>query len=159
MATHQISCFVNGVKADIEIESSHLLIDVLRDKLGLISVKRSCDMQVCGACTVLIDGKPVSSCTTLAVEMDGADILTAEGLSAGGNLHPIQQAFIDKGALQCGFCTYGMMLSSLALLKESPNPSEQEIQHYLHGNICRCTGYTSIIKAVQQAAVSGGNGE
>jgi aerobic carbon-monoxide dehydrogenase small subunit len=155
---HQISCFVNGSQKELEVESWNLLIDVLRDELGLISVKRSCDMQVCGACTVLLDGKPVSSCTTLALEMDGAEIMTAEGLSDGKDLHPIQQAFIDNGALQCGFCTYGMMVSSLSLLNEHPNPSEEEIKHYLHGNICRCTGYTTIIKAVQQAASAGGKG-
>ncbi|PLR82993.1 hypothetical protein CVD25_10200 [Bacillus canaveralius] len=154
MSTHNINCFVNGDKIDLNVSSSDLVIDILREKLGLISVKRSCDMQVCGACTVLINGKPVSACTTLAIEMDTAEITTAEGLSNGNELHPIQQSFIDNGALQCGFCTYGMMLSSIALLNEDPNPNEEQIKHYLHGNICRCTGYTTIIKAVQQAAVA-----
>lgn len=153
MSKHKISCIVNGQKVDMEVNASDLLIDVLRDQLGLISVKRACDMQVCGACTVLLNDQPFSSCTTLAIEMDGREVLTAEGLANGGELHPIQQAFIDNGALQCGYCTSGMLLSSLALLKANPQPTEEEIKHYLHGNICRCTGYTSIVKAVQKLSV------
>jgi len=133
------------------INPSDLLIDVLR-KHGLISVKLACDTQVCGACTVLISGKPVSACTTLAIEMDGHDVTTVESLTNGKELHSLQQAFIDKGALQCGFCTPGMILSSIALLEENQNPNEDEIKHYLHGNICRCTGYNTIVEAVQQAA-------
>ncbi|MEH7388422.1 (2Fe-2S)-binding protein [Bacillus sp. JJ1521] len=151
MNKHNITSTVNGEQVNIDVNASDLLIDVLRDR-GLISIKLACDMQVCGACTVLLDGKPYSACTTLAIEMDGKDILTTEGLADGENLHIIQQAFMDKGALQCGFCTSGIMLSSLALLKENANPSEDEIKHYLHGNICRCTGYSTIVEAVQQAA-------
>ncbi len=151
MKKHNITSSVNEEQINIDVNASDLLIDVLRDK-GLISIKLACDMQVCGACTVLMDGQPFSSCTTLAIEMDGKEILTTEGLADGENLHVIQQAFIDKGALQCGFCTSGMMLSSLSLLKENPNPSEEEIKHYLHGNICRCTGYSTIVEAVQHAA-------
>ena len=150
MIKHRITFILNRTETELEVNPSDLLIDVLRNH-GLISVKLACDTQICGACTVLLSGKPVSACTTLALEMDGNEVTTVEGLANGEELHPIQQAFIDKGALQCGFCTPGMLLSSLSLLEENPNPNEEEIKHYLHGNICRCTGYSTIVEAVQQA--------
>jgi aerobic-type carbon monoxide dehydrogenase small subunit (CoxS/CutS family) len=156
MTSHQtfrIECIVNGIECRLEVEPRELLIDVLRDRLALTGTKRSCDVEVCGACTVLVDGVPVSSCTTLAVEVHGRDILTIEGLgSADGTLHRVQQAFVDHGALQCGFCTPGMVLSVKALLDEHPHPAEAQIRHYLHGNLCRCTGYVKILDAVRSLA-------
>lgn len=151
MKKHSITVKLNQVETTLEVNPSDLLIDVLREN-GLISVKLACDTQICGACTVLISGKPVSACTTLAIEMDGQEVMTVEGLASGNELHPIQQAFMDNGALQCGFCTPGMIMSSVALLEENPNPTEEEIKHYLHGNICRCTGYTTIVDAILQVA-------
>jgi aerobic-type carbon monoxide dehydrogenase small subunit (CoxS/CutS family) len=143
---------VNGAPVELEIEPRVLLLHVLRDRLGLTGVKLSCDVQVCGACTVLVDGVPVSSCTTLAYEADGKAVETIEGLEAGGTLHPIQQAFVDNAAVQCGFCTPGFVLATKALLGETPRPSRDEIVAYLGGNICRCTGYWNIIDAVEDAA-------
>ncbi len=143
---------VNGREVRAEIEPRELLLDFVRDRLGLTGTKRSCDVQVCGACTVLIDGVPVSSCCTLAYEANGRDVLTIEGMAHGGALHPIQAAFVERAALQCGFCTPGMVLSAKALLDEIPCPTREQIREYLGGNLCRCTGYWNIIEAVEHAA-------
>jgi carbon-monoxide dehydrogenase small subunit len=133
-----------------------MLLDLLRDRLSLKGVKRSCDLQVCGACTILVDGHAVSSCTYLAYEARGADVLTIEGLADGNTLHPMQQAFIDNGALQCGFCTPGMILAAKSLLDETPRPSEEKVKEYMEGNICRCTGYRKILEAILDAAGKSG---
>ena len=143
---------VNSRPVELEIEPREMLLDVVRDRLGLTGAKRSCDVQVCGACTLLIDGIPVSSCCTLAYEANGKSIETVEGLAFAGQLHPIQQAFIDKGGLQCGFCTSGMLLATKALMADNPHPTPEEIKHELAGNLCRCTGYWNIIEAVEEAA-------
>ena len=140
---------VNGAPRALAVEPRDLLIDVLRERLGLRGVKRSCDVEVCGACTVLVDGVPVSSCTTLAVEVDGRHVLTVEGLARDGVLDPVQQAFVAHGALQCGFCTPGMLLAVTALLAECPGADEAAVRHYLRGNLCRCTGYVKILDAVE----------
>jgi aerobic-type carbon monoxide dehydrogenase small subunit (CoxS/CutS family) len=129
-----------------------ILAEFLRDQLGLTGTKVSCELQVCGSCTVLVDGKPISSCTYLAADIDQREVTTIEGVATGESLHPIQQAFVDNNALQCGFCTPGFVMATLALLAEKPDPSEDEVAHYLEGNICRCTGYRPIIRAVIDAA-------
>jgi len=147
---------VNGRAIDLDVMPHALLLDVLRDRLGLKGAKRSCDLQVCGACTVLVDGAPVSACTYLALEVDGRDVRTVEGLADGDTLHPLQEAFVAHGAVQCGFCTSGMLLSGIALLAEEPTPTREQIVHYLRGNLCRCTGYQKIIDAI--AACSEGQG-
>ena len=139
---------VNGRGVALEVPAHALLIDVLRERLDLKGAKRSCDMQVCGACTVLVDGAPVSSCTYLAVEAEGAEILTVEGLSHGDTLDPLQEAFIEHGAVQCGFCTSGMLMSARALLAEDPVPTRERVAHHLRGNLCRCTGYSKVIDAI-----------
>ncbi|MFT4038302.1 MAG: (2Fe-2S)-binding protein [Thermomicrobiales bacterium] len=143
---------VNGRALDLEIESRTMLIDLLRDQLGLTGTKRSCDSQVCGACTVLLAGRPVSSCCTLAYEADGVAVETIEGLGAGGELDPIQRAFVECAAIQCGFCTPGFVLTTKAMLAENPHPSRDEIRAYLGGNLCRCTGYWNILDAAEEAA-------
>ena len=143
---------VNGKPYEAIIEPRMLLIDVLRDQLGLTGTKYACGTGDCGACTVLVDGKPVFSCLTLAVTAKGKNILTVEGLAEGTTLHPIQQAFIDHGAVQCGFCTPGMILSAKALLDENLNPARDEVKTALAGNLCRCTGYIKIVDAVLAAA-------
>jgi carbon-monoxide dehydrogenase small subunit len=150
--TIPLSFTLNGKLQELEVEPHELLLDVVRDRLGLTGVKRSCDVQVCGACTLLVDGRPVSACTTLAFEVRGRSVLTIEGLATDGKLHPLQQAFIDHGGFQCGFCTPGMILASKALLDENPHPSEEELKHFMHGNICRCTGYKKIIESIMAAA-------
>ena len=139
---------VNGRAVTLEVPAHVLLLDVLRGRLGLKGAKRSCDVQVCGACTVLVDGAPVSSCTYLAVEADGAEVLTVEGMANGDTLDPLQEAFIEHGAVQCGFCTSGMLMSARALLAEDPAPTRERVAHYLRGNLCRCTGYTKVIDAI-----------
>ncbi len=143
---------VNGREVEAEIEPREILLDFLRDRLNFTGTKRSCDIQICGACTVLLDGQPVSACNTLAYEINGRNILTIEGLAQNGELHPIQQAFIAQNGLQCGFCTPGMILTTKTLLEELQNPTESEIRNYLRGNLCRCTGYHPIIAAVKEAA-------
>jgi len=143
-----LACTVNGRPVALEVPAHALLLDVLRERLGLKGAKRSCDMQVCGACTVLVDGAPVSSCTFLAVEADGAEVLTVEGLGDGDTLDPLQEAFIEHGAVQCGFCTSGMLMSARALLAEDPAPTRERVAHYLRGNLCRCTGYGKVIDAI-----------
>ena len=143
---------VNGRLYEVIIEPHMLLIDVLRDKLGLMGVKYACGTGDCGACTVLVDGKPILSCLTLAVTAKNKNILTIEGLAQGNTLHPIQQAFIDHGAVQCGFCTPGMILTAKALLDENPTPTREDVKAALDGNLCRCTGYIKIVDAVLDAA-------
>lgn len=143
---------VNARPHELMVPAHALLLDVLRDRLDLKGSKRSCDMQVCGACTVLVDGIAVSACTYLAVEADGRNILTVEGLAEGERLHPLQRAFIEHGAVQCGFCTPGVLLTAKALLDENPSPTLDEITHYLRGSLCRCTGYLKIVEAILAAA-------
>ncbi len=143
---------INGRPVSLQIEPRAILLDVLRDDLGLTGAKRSCDTQVCGACTVLLDGSPVSACCTLAYEAGGREIETIEGLAGPHGLHPIQQAFVDRVAIQCGFCTPGFVLATKALLSENPRPTRAEIEDFLGGNLCRCTGYWNILDAVADAA-------
>ena len=150
--TIPVSFTLNGRLQEIDVEPHELLLDVVRDRLGLTGAKRSCDVEVCGACTLLVDGRPVSACTTLAFEVRRRSVLTIEGLADNGKLHPLQVAFIEHGGFQCGFCTPGMILASKALLDENPNPSEEELKHFMHGNICRCTGYKKIIESIMAAA-------
>ncbi|MDT7900657.1 MAG: glyceraldehyde dehydrogenase subunit gamma [Acidianus sp.] len=142
---------INGKDYETEVEPRKLLVHVLRD-LGFTSVHVGCDTSNCGACTVVMNGKSVKSCTVLAIQADGSEILTVEGLSKDGKLHPIQEAFWDKHALQCGYCTPGMIMQSYWLLSENPSPSEDEIREGLAGNLCRCTGYQNIIEAVKEAS-------
>jgi len=144
---------LNGWPREVECEPQETLAEVLRNRLNLTGTKVSCEVQVCGACTVLIDGLPVSSCTLLAYEARDREVLTVEGLaSPDGTLHPIQQAFIDQFAFQCGFCTPGMIMAAKALLDEKPRPTEEDIINFMDGNICRCTGYVPIVRAIQRAA-------
>ena len=152
-----INLTVNGRQVSLDIPPHLTLLDLLRDWLSLKGAKRSCDLQVCGTCTILVNGKAVSACTYLAYEARGAEVLTIEGLADGNLLHPIQQAFIDNGAFQCGFCTPGMILAAKSLLDEVPWPSEEKIKSYMQGNICRCTGYKKILEAILDAA--GNTGE
>ena len=147
-----LSFTLNGSPCEIEVEPHELLLDVIRDCLGLTGAKRSCDVQVCGACTLLLDGRPVSSCTLLAFEARGRKVETIEGLARDGKLHPLQEAFIEYGGLQCGFCTPGMILTAKVLLEEHPDPTEEEIIEFMQGNICRCTGYKKIIESIMAAA-------
>ena len=148
-----ISVTVNGEKRTAEVEPRLLLVHFLRERLRLTGTHIGCDTTHCGACTVLVDGTPVKSCTMLAVQADGQQVTTVEGLMTGGALHPIQAAFKEEHGLQCGFCTPGMMLTSVALLKENQDPTDDDIRWALSGNICRCTGYMNIVKAVKTAAV------
>ena len=147
-----ITVTVNGEKKTAEVEARLLLVHFLREKLRLTGTHIGCDTTHCGACTVLVDGTPVKSCTMLAVQADGQQVTTVEALAASGTLHPIQAAFKQEHGLQCGFCTPGMMLTSVALLQEKPDPTDDEIRWALSGNICRCTGYMNIVKAVKSAA-------
>jgi carbon-monoxide dehydrogenase small subunit len=148
-----LSFQLNGKPFEIEGEAQETLAEVLRNRLNLNGTKISCEVQVCGACTVLVDGLPVSACTYLAYEARGKNVTTIEGLEKpDGTLHPVQQAFIDEFAFQCGFCTPGMIMAAKALLDENPKPTEDEIIHYMDGNICRCTGYVPIVKAIRRAA-------
>jgi carbon-monoxide dehydrogenase small subunit len=150
--TYTITVTVNGEEHELEVESRLLLVHLLREKLGLTGAHVGCDTSHCGACTVLVDGTPVKSCTHFAVQVDGREVKTVEGLANGAELHPIQQGFHEEHGLQCGFCTPGMMLVSSALLEQNPDPTEEEIRWALSGNICRCTGYQNIVKSVQWAA-------
>lgn len=143
---------INNETFDVAVDPTTYLVDVIRDTVGLTGTKKGCGIGDCGACTVLIDGKPTLSCLTLAVACGGKAITTIEGISRGTDLHPVQQAFIDKGAIQCGYCTPGMILSTTALLEENPEPTEAEIKTALAGNLCRCTGYVKIIEAVKHAS-------
>ena len=148
----KVTVTVNGQERSAEVEPRLLLVHFLRDKLGLTGTHIGCDTTSCGACTVLLDGTPVKSCTMFAVQADGRELTTVEGLMSDGALHPIQEAFKEEHGLQCGFCTPGMLLASKALLEETPDPSEEEIRWAISGNICRCTGYMNIVKAIQRAA-------
>lgn len=148
----KIDFFLNGKQIALDIEPQETLAEALRNRLHLTGTKVSCDVEVCGACTVLIDGLPVSSCTTLAYEARGRQVTTIEGIAANGQLHPLQQAFIDEFAFQCGYCTSGMILSAKSLLDKSPNPTDAEIIGYMNGNLCRCTGYLPILRAIKRAA-------
>jgi aerobic carbon-monoxide dehydrogenase small subunit len=150
--TNEITVTVNGAEHSLEVEPRLLLVHLLRENLGLTGTHVGCDTTNCGACTVLVDGVPVKSCTYFAVQVNGKAVQTVEGLAQGGQLHPIQEGFHEEHGLQCGFCTPGMMLVSSALLAENPNPTEEEIRWAISGNICRCTGYQNIVKAVQWAA-------
>jgi aerobic-type carbon monoxide dehydrogenase small subunit (CoxS/CutS family) len=147
----EIHLRLNGGDRRVEVEDQILLIELVRG-LGLFGTKLSCDMQVCGACTVLLDGRPVSACTTLAIEADGKPVVTIEGLADGAKLHPLQEAFIDRFAFQCGYCTPGMIVSAKALLEARPDPDVAQVRHWMEGNICRCTGYQTIVEAVLDAA-------
>jgi aerobic carbon-monoxide dehydrogenase small subunit len=140
---------VNGNRYDVMVSPQDLLADVLRKKLGLTGTKKGCGEGDCGTCTVIVDGSPLLSCITLAMACQGKEIVTIEGLETDGQLHPLQQAFVDHGAVQCGFCTPGMILSAKALLDKNPNPSREQIKRSLSGNLCRCTGYTKIVEAVE----------
>jgi carbon-monoxide dehydrogenase small subunit len=152
--TRTVTVTVNGTPRSAEVETRLLLVHFLRQTLGLTGTHIGCDTTSCGACTVLLDGVPAKSCTLFAVQADGRELTTVEGLVEGGSLHPIQVGFHEEHGLQCGFCTPGMMLTSLALLRENPDPSEEEIRWALSGNVCRCTGYQNIVKAVQHAAAA-----
>jgi len=147
-----IALLINGVEYFVETDSRRTLLEVLREQLGLTGTKTGCDRGDCGACTVLVDGKAINSCLVLAVEVAGREITTIEGLAQGEQIHPLQESFVENGAVQCGFCTPGMIMSAKALLDKRPNPAEQEIRVALSGNLCRCTGYSSITKAVLGAA-------
>lgn len=153
METHKIEITVNGRSRSLTVKPNDLLINVIRKDLHLTGTKYGCGIGECGACTVLLDGKPVLACLMLAASANGKTITTVEGLS-DEKLDPVQEAFIDHGAIQCGFCTPGMVVTAKALLEENPNPTEDEIKNYIRGNICRCTGYTGIIKAVQSCGCS-----
>ena len=143
---------VNGQTCEIPANPNRTLLDVLRYELGLTGTKEGCSTGNCGACTVLVDGKAVNSCLVLAVEMEGKEVVTREGLSEPGKLHPLQQAFIDEGAVQCGFCTPGVILSAKAFLNSNPHPTENQVRQAIAGNLCRCTGYDKIVRAILRAA-------
>lgn len=159
MPRQEIAIAVNGKSYRVTVDLHRTLLEVLRDDLALTGTKYGCGQGECGACSVLVDGKPILSCLALAVAMDGKEITTIEGLAKGGKLHPLQQAFVDHGAIQCGFCTPGMILTAKALLDEKPEASEWDVKEYLRGNLCRCTGYTKIIDAVLAAAQGYGKGK
>ena len=152
MATHQINVTVNGEAHAAEVDSRLLLVHLIRDELRLTGTHIGCDTTHCGACTVLLDGAPTKSCTVLAVQADGAEIGTVEGLAGADGMHPLQEGFWEKHGLQCGFCTPGMLMTGAALLEENPDPSEAEIREAISGNLCRCTGYVNIVSAVRYAA-------
>jgi carbon-monoxide dehydrogenase small subunit len=152
MSTHKISVTVNGTRLEAQVESRLLLVHLIREVFRLTGTHIGCDTTHCGACTVLLDGVPTKSCTVLAVQADGRNVKTVEGLEQDGKLHPIQEGFMQEHGLQCGFCTPGMMMTSCALLEHNKNPSEAEIRGAISGNLCRCTGYVNIVKAVQHAA-------
>jgi carbon-monoxide dehydrogenase small subunit len=154
MTKRAIHLTVNGNVYDLEVQTGTTLLDVLRDELDLTGAKRGCDRGECGTCAVLIDGRPVRSCLMLAVLADGRNIVTVEGLEReNGRLDPLQEAFIEHGAIQCGFCTPGMVLSGKALLAENPNPTEAEVRRSISGNLCRCTGYSKIVEAIMKAPI------
>jgi carbon-monoxide dehydrogenase small subunit len=152
MAKQKIRIKVNGTEMDAEVEPRLLLVHCIRDVFGLTGTHIGCDTSHCGACTVHLDGKPIKSCTLFAVQADGCEVTTVEGLEQNGTLHPVQEGFWQEHGLQCGFCTPGMMLTGAAFLKENPNPTEHEIRFAISGNLCRCTGYVNIVKAIQYAA-------
>ena len=155
MASTNIILTVNGAAHTVRTAAQRSLLDVLREELGLTGTKKGCNAGDCGVCTVLLDGLPVNACLVLAVQAVGKEITTIEGVAADGCLHPLQKAFIERGAAQCGFCTPGMVLSSISLLNENPRPTRAEIQEALSGNICRCTGYVQIVEAIESVAAEG----
>ena len=155
----EISVTVNGTTYEDDVEPRTLLVHFLRDTLGLTGTHIGCDTSQCGACTIHLDGLAVKSCTALAVQADGSEITTIEGLASNGQLHPMQQAFWDNHGLQCGYCTPGMIMAAVKLVEGNPNPSDEDIRHGLEGNLCRCTGYHNIVKSVQAAAESMAGGE
>jgi carbon-monoxide dehydrogenase small subunit len=148
----RVALTVNGIDHSLELEPRELLVYVLRERLGLTGTNVGCDTSSCGACTVLLDGESVKSCTVLGVQADGHEVTTIEGLAKNGALHPVQEAFAEHHALQCGYCTPGLVMATVSLLAENPDPSEEEIRHGFEGNLCRCTGYHNIVRAVQAAA-------
>jgi aerobic carbon-monoxide dehydrogenase small subunit len=150
----RIAVTVNGQRHEAEVEPRDLLVYFLRERLGLTGTTVGCDTSSCGACTVLLDGESVKSCTLLAVQADGSEVTTIESLARNGDLHPVQQAFHEAHALQCGFCTPGFVMATVSLLREYPSPSDDEIRHGLEGNLCRCTGYQNIVEAVRRAAAT-----
>ncbi len=150
--TEAIALVVNGVHHELEVEPRRMLVQVIREDLDLTGTHIGCDTSQCGACTVLVDGRAVKSCTMLAVQADGSSITTIEGLAPDGGLHAIQQAFWEKHGLQCGFCTPGMIMAAADLLARNPDPTDQEIRHAIEGNVCRCTGYQNIVAAIREAA-------
>ena len=152
MSTHHINVTINGKAHETDVESRLLLVHFLRENLNMTGTHIGCDTTSCGACTVQLNGKPVKSCAVFAVQADGMDVKTIEGLAQNGKLHPIQEGFHEKHGLQCGYCSPGMMMTSSALLEQNPHPTEDEIRHAISGNLCRCTGYMNIVKAVQYAA-------
>ena len=152
MSRHHISVTVNGNKREADVDSRMLLVHFIRETLGLTGTHIGCDTSDCGACTVILDGKAVKSCTVLAVQADGKALLTVEGLAKDGRLHPLQEGFLEKHSVQCGFCTPGMLMASYWLLQRKPNPTEEEIREVISGNLCRCTGYVKIVEAVQCTA-------
>jgi aerobic carbon-monoxide dehydrogenase small subunit len=147
----ELNLKVNGMEYNLLVEPQQTLLEVIRHDLGLLGTKSACEMGECGACTVLMNGEPVASCLVLALEADGSEVLTIEGISSGGEFHPIQRAFVETGAIQCGFCTPGMVMSTKALLDQNPDAGEEEIREGLLGNLCRCTGYAKVIRAVETA--------
>jgi len=146
---------INGESYEVSLKPNETLLDVIRDRIGLTGTKKGCDTGQCGACTVLLEGKPVPSCLVLAVDAQGKDIMTIEGVAIDGKLHPIQDAFVKEGAVQCGYCTPAMILTAKALLDVNPNPTEQEIKEAISGNLCRCTGYVKIVKAISSVNAKG----
>ena len=152
LGSTEIDVDVNGRKLCLRFPVQTLLLDLLRDRLGLTAAKRACDVQVCGACTVLVDGKPVSSCCYLAADADGRSLLTCEGIADGSHLSRLQREFVSRGAFQCGYCTPGMLLAATALLETNPAPSREEVVRHMEGNLCRCTGYARIVEAILAAA-------
>ena len=150
--TRPIQLKVNGETFHVEVEPHETLLDVIRGKVGLTGTKKGCETGQCGACTIIVEGKAVNACLILAVEAHGREIVTVEGLAKGGQLHPLQQAFVEEGAVQCGYCTPGMLLSAKALLDENPRPTQRQVKEAIAGNLCRCTGYVKIVKAIMTAA-------
>jgi carbon-monoxide dehydrogenase small subunit len=152
MSEHEVTLTINGESVTRTVEARTLLVHFIREDLSLTGTHIGCDTTSCGACTILINGKPVKSCTVFAVQADGAELETIESVAAGGELHPLQQGFWEKHGLQCGYCTPGMIMSAKGFLAENPNPTEDEIRHGISGNLCRCTGYNKIVEAIQYAA-------
>jgi carbon-monoxide dehydrogenase small subunit len=156
MALHNITLTVNDAAETVEVASNTTLLTVLRERIGLTGSKNGCSAGECGACTVLVNDEPINACLILAIEVDGAEIVTAEGVAQNGQLDPLQEALIERGAIQCGFCTPGMLITARALLNRNPRPEENEIKDALRGNLCRCTGYVRIIDAIMAASKAGG---
>jgi carbon-monoxide dehydrogenase small subunit len=156
MAYHPIKVTVNGTEERLDVPSNMTLLQMLREKLALTGTKNGCEAGECGACTVLLNGEPVNSCMVLAVEIDGSEILTVEGLAPEGELSPLQEAFAENNAVQCGFCTPGMLMTAHAFVQRNPHPTEDEIKEALVGNLCRCTGYVRIVKAIRAVSEAGG---